>query len=428
MNLKDSQKYNQIFLNKKRIVIKIGSSLLVESINKNLNEQQLRQLNFRSNWLNSLAQNIAYLQQNFLPHNVEFIIVTSGAVAIGKNILNNATNWQNSLKNFTPNANKNFNNQNLLAQKQALAALGQIELMTNYRNIFSQSNLLVAQILLTASDCNNRASYKNVCNTIENLLSRNIIPIINENDSVAIDEIKIGDNDRLAARVAQISNANLLILFSDINGLYTQNPQINPNATLIEKIDKIDKNIESLAGNSISQVGTGGMITKITAAKMATASNCGVIITSGKENDCLLQLFLQDSGKKFSFFLAQNKASQKKISGNKSKKISQTKKNWLSGIINCKGKIFIDKNAKIAIQSKKNSLLLVGVEAVQGAFKNGDAVAIFDNENCHIGNGISNYNSAEINNILQNKVQIKSQIGQKKLKPEIINLEYLVIF
>lgn len=251
--------------NYKKIVVKIGSSLLVEN-------GKLRQ-----KWLENFSDNIA----NLIAQNVEIVIVTSGAIALGKNNL--VTKKTLSLE-----------------EKQAAAAVGQIKLMLEYSKVFAEFNLNVAQILLTAADCNSRVRYINSQNTIATLLKNKIIPIINENDSVAVEEIKIGDNDRLASRVAQMISADLLILFSDIDGLYDKNPREFDDAKLISEIDKITKEIESMAGGSGSSVGTGGMITKIQAAKMAMLTNCQTIITSGLDFDSLKKLFSNE--KKFSIF------------------------------------------------------------------------------------------------------------------------------
>lgn len=402
---------NNIFNIKKRIVIKIGSSLLV------------RNGEFATNWLKSLSHDIANIQ-NANNHKIEFVIITSGAVALGKEYL---------VGNISHNANLS------LSQKQAAAAIGQIQLMSNYHNIFNDNNLKVAQILLTASDCNERQSYKNAINTITTLINHQFIPIINENDSVAVAEIKIGDNDRLAARVAQMIDADLLILFSDIDGLYSSNPRENINADFVKIVTKIDDKIESMAGNRGSDVGTGGMKTKIMAAKIANSSGCDVIITSGIDENCLSELsisrFINDisdynfqeidtannSDKKFTLF-------QSHKFFNKSKKISRTKKNWLTGLINLSCNIIINKCAVEAIKTKKNSLLPIGVIAVNGVFKAGEAIAILDNDGRHIGNGIVNYDSNEIKKILSQKTGDINKILGKVGKDEIINLEYLAIF
>lgn len=255
------------FQKKKRIVLKIGSSLIV------------KKSQIRNNWLNFLAQDIAKLSKNH-----EFIIVTSGAIALG--CFKMGFFQRDKLT---------------LSQKQAMSAIGQIYLMNKYCDIFKQVKLNVAQILLTASDCNSANRCQNFQNTIASLIDNKVIPIINENDSVAIDEIKIGDNDTLAANVAKITNANLMILLSDIDGLYSSNPHIDKNAKFIDKIEKIDEKIIKMAQNSISKVGTGGMITKIKSAKILAGTGCDTIITCGKDYHCLDNIF--NNKQRYSLFL-----------------------------------------------------------------------------------------------------------------------------
>ena len=327
--------------------------------------------------------------------------MSSGAVALGRNILN-------------------IKNKKLtLQEKQACASVGQIELMSLYKNYFAKLNLNVAQILLTASDCNSRERYLNCKNTIETLLEKKIIPIINENDSVAVDEIKIGDNDRLSARVAQMIEADLMILFSDIDGLYNDNPKINKDAQFIPQVEKINKDIEKMARGAVSQVGTGGMITKILAAKMAISSNCATIITSGIEQDALKKLI--SGNKKYTIFTS-NKSANKS-----SKHTSRAKKNWLSGFVNASGSIIVNEKAGETLKSKKVSLLAVGAVAVRGKFAKGDAVFIKDENLNHIASGISNYNSEDVKKILQkNSNEIKKILGNSA-KSELIHIDNLFV-
>jgi glutamate 5-kinase len=242
--------------NCRRLVIKIGSSLLVENGD------------LRKNWLKKFSADIAKLLQE----GHEIIVVSSGAIALGRTIL------KPSSKTLS------------LEEKQAAAAIGQIGLMSFYRDFFKKLNVDVAQILLTGPDCDNAERRNNCKNTISTLLKNGIVPIINENDSVAVDEIKIGDNDRLAARVAQMSEADVMILFSDIDGLYDKNPKTHSDAKFIAEVQKITKQIEEMAGGAVSAVGTGGMVTKILAAKMLSDSKCDAIITSGIAEHALKKL------------------------------------------------------------------------------------------------------------------------------------------
>ncbi len=241
---------------KKRIILKIGSSLLINNKKVNIS------------WLDSLASNIKELSNEY-----EFIIVSSGAISLGCNKLN-------LIKSDLS-----------IIEKQAIASIGQIYLMDKYCEIFSKYKLLIAQILLTYSDCNSVNRKQNFQNTLQELLSRNIIPIINENDAISFDEIKIGDNDTLSAYIANISSADNLILFSDVDGLYNKNPHLNSDASHIPIVNNISSEITKMASKSISKDGTGGMITKLQAAKIVEKSNCSTIITSGLMHNCLSDLF-----------------------------------------------------------------------------------------------------------------------------------------
>jgi len=241
---------------RRRIILKIGSSLLINNKKVNIS------------WLDSLASNIKELNNKY-----EFIIVSSGAISLGCNKLN-------------------LIKSNLsIIEKQAIASIGQIYLMDKYCEIFSKYELLIAQILLTYSDCNSVNRKQNFQNTLQELLARNIIPIINENDAISVDEIKIGDNDTLSAHIANISNADNLILFSDVDGLYSSNPHLNSDACHVPIVNNISCDITKMASNSISKEGTGGMITKLQAAKIVEKSNCSTIITSGLMHNCLSDLF-----------------------------------------------------------------------------------------------------------------------------------------
>jgi glutamate 5-kinase len=363
---------------RKRIVIKIGSSLLVE-------DGQVRK-----KWLKGFVADIADLSSK----NVKIVIVSSGAIALGKAFL------------------KSKREKLSLGEKQAAAAIGQIQLMSFYRNSLSKCNLDVAQILLTAADCNSRKRYLNAKNTIDTLLKNGLIPIINENDTVAVDEIKIGDNDRLAARVAQMISADLLILFSDINGLYDKNPKTNKDAKFVPKVMKITKNIEEMAGGAVSSVGTGGMVTKIKAAKMAADASCDTIITNGLVDKPLKKLL--DGKQDYTIFPSKNSS-------------TKSRKKWLAGFLNAKGEVIVNLCAKEALMSKTNSLLPVGVTKISGKFEKGDAVFIKDEEGRHIASGISNYSSLEARKIIGKKSKdIKKLLG-KDAKSELVHIDDMVV-
>jgi glutamate 5-kinase len=364
--------------NKKRLVIKIGSSLLVE-------KGELRE-----KWLNNFTKDVAALIKN----NQQIIIVTSGAIALGRSDL------------------KTKNSKLSLEEKQAAAAIGQIQLMSFYRDSFKKLDINVAQILLTASDCNSRERYLNCQNTIETLLKNKVIPIINENDSIAVDEIKVGDNDRLAARVAQMSSSDLMILFSDIDGLYDANPKTNKDAKLIKEVFAINDEIEKMAGTAVSDVGTGGMITKIMAVKMLENSGCDSVITSGIEVGSLKKLILEKQN--FTIFYS------RKNSKNQRRK-------WLSGFLNLKSGVIVNKCAVEALKNKKISLLPIGIIDVVGDFKKGDAIFIRDEKSRQIASGISNYSSFDVAKVLEKKSSEVKEILGNNTKDEVVHIDNLVV-
>lgn len=364
---------------KKRIVIKIGSSLLVAGGK------------LRKKWLKNFVRNLADLSKE----GFEIIIVSSGSVALGKGILEVKDKDNISLE-----------------EKQAAAAIGQIQLMSSYRDLFREFDVNVAQILMTAADCNSRTRYLNSTNTVETLIENKIIPIINENDSMAVDEIKIGDNDRLAARVAQVVSADILVLFSDIDGLYNENPKTNKKAKLIPEVRSITKSIEAMAGGAGSSVGTGGMTTKIMAAKMLINSGCDTVITNGYPENALNKIM--DGSQNFTIFYSK-------------KKSIKSRKNWIAGILNVKGSVVIDALAKTALLTKENSLLPVGVLSVSGEFKKGAVILIKDETNHQIASGISNYSSANLKKILLKKTSEVKKILGKSAERELVHIDNLVV-
>ncbi len=372
------------FSSKNRIVIKIGSSLLVDNAG------------LREKWLKHFIADIAQLVEK---NKIEVILVTSGAIALGKVTLN---------KSLAKTANSKL----ALQQKQAAAAIGQIHLMSHYQEIFAKQNLQVAQILLTASDCNHKERFINAQNTISCLLQNQVIPIINENDTVAVDEIKIGDNDRLAARVAQMVSANLLILLSDIDGLYTANPNTDKSAQLIKEVEKINKEIEDMAGDAVSGVGTGGMITKIKAAKMAAIVGCQTIITSGKLDGAISKLFSNQQN--YTLFHADNMA-------------TKPSKKWLAGSINAKGEIIVNNCAKEALITKKTSLLPIGAVKIIGDFAAKEVVFIKDETGFHIATGVASYSSIDAKKIIGKNSSEVQQLFGKDAKKDLVHLDRMII-
>lgn len=364
--------------NKKKLVVKIGSSLLVA-------DGKLRE-----KWLKNFAENVAEL----IEKKIEITIVSSGAIALGRAAL------------------KVSDRKLSLEEKQAAAAIGQIQLMSFYRDAFKKFNLNVAQILLTAADCNARDRYINCKNTIETLLKNRVIPIINENDSVAVDEIKIGDNDRLAARVAQMISADAMILFSDIDGLYDKNPKVEKNARLIPQVFEITKEIEMMAQGATSLVGTGGMITKILAAKMLVNSGCDAVITNGTKNNALKNLVAEKEN--CTIFYSK-------------KKSEKSRKQWLSGFLNAKGEVVVNQCAALALRSKKISLLPIGVIAVRGNFEKGEAVFVKDELGSRVASGISNYSANDVKKILEKKSAEVKKIFGSSAKKEVIHADNLVV-
>lgn len=365
--------------NKKRIVIKIGSSILInkESVKKR--------------WLRSFVDDVHWLyKQGF-----EVVIVSSGAIALGRKYF----------KKLPTNED--------VQTKKAAAAIGQIQLMSHYQEFFRKKRINVAQIILTSQDCDERKRYLSSKKTIGKLLDNKIIPIINENDSLVVAGTKIGDNDRLAARIVQMISADILVLLSDVNGLYNKNPNINKDARFISEVTKITKDIENFASKSTSTVGTGGMKTKILAAKMLVDSGCETIIASGIQNHSLADIF--KAKKDFTIFYSNKKSS------------INSRKKWLSGFLNVSGKVIINEFAKKALLTTSASLLPVGVIKIKGNFKKKDAILIEDEEGNHIATGVSNYSSVDSAKIvLKNSTQVKKIIG-KGAKSELVHIDNLVI-
>ncbi len=367
---------NDFLKNSKKIVIKIGSSLLIKK-----NE-------FNSDWLQNFIEDIIFLKKN----KIEVLIVTSGAVSLGKKYL------RIDKKKIKIN------------EKQAFAACGQVILMNNFKKSFAKKKIKVAQILLTYSDTEDRRKSLNSRETIFELLKYNIIPVINENDTVATDELKFGDNDRLAARVSQIVSADKLFLLSDVDGLYTKNPKIDKQAELLVEINEIDENHIKMAGNYTNIYGTGGMQTKVEAAKIATGSGCDTVICNGiKKNP--IQSFLKK--KIGTLFLS------------KVKKESGFKK-WLAGTIKVTGNLVIDDGAKKAIINGA-SILPRGVKKISGNFFKGDIIEVNDMNGNKLGKGVTYYDSEELKVIMGRKTtEIKKLLGYEG-REEIIHRDYLTL-
>lgn len=368
--------------NSKLIIIKIGSSLLIK--NKKFNKKKL----------NEIILDILELRRK----RINIIIVASGAVALGKDYLNVDKSKKTSI-----------------SEKQALASCGQSLLMKNFIDSFEKKKIKVAQILITSSDTEDRERSLNARDTISILLKSNIIPIINENDSVSNEEIKFGDNDRLAARVAQISNADFLILLSDVDGLYDKDPTVYKKARLIKKVKKIDKKLIETLTSHTNEFGSGGMKTKVQAAQIALNSGCNTIITSGKVKRPITQI-IKKSNENFTWFTPKE---------NKSKN-NNLFKNWLAGSIKVYGTLVIDDGAYIALKNGA-SLLPSGVLSVSGKFKSGDIIEIATKNKKVVARGIVSYNFKEAKLISGKKsFQIEKILGYLG-KEEIIHRDYMTL-
>ena len=335
-----------------RIVVKIGSSLLVDSA-----------LGLKQEWLDSLVDDLS----TFHARGCEVLLVSSGAIALGRKVLNMP---DRPLR---------------LDENQAAASVGQIELSRSFSQSLRRHNLVASQILLTLSDTEGRESrrtYLNARDTIARLLKLGSVPVINENDTIATSEIRYGDNDRLAARVATMMGADLLVLLSDIDGLYSAPPSVNADAKFIDCVESITPEIEQMAGKEGSELSRGGMVTKIEAAKITTRSGTSMIITSGKELNPLSNLL---SGCRSTLFL--------------SGEGSSSRKKWIAGQLETSGSITIDSGALKALNSGK-SLLPAGVIKVEGNFSRGDTIAILDESGIIVARGLIGYDSTDAKLIL----------------------------
>ena len=361
-----------------RVVIKIGSRLLLDLENNGINER----------FIDNLSQSIAQLKEM----GKEIVLVSSGAVGAGMGTLG-----------YEERPKK-------LENAQACASVGQIKLMHTYEKYFQNLGLHVGQILLSADDFRDRTRYLNICQTIHSLLTHNITPIINENDSVATEEIKVGDNDKLSADVTHFLEADALIIFTDEDGLYDKNPKEHSNAKLISFVDKITPEIEALAGKSGSKVSTGGMKSKLVAIKQATDAGCHCILANGFK---FLPHHIFQGQSIGTFFMG----SPERV---------PSKKRWLSFVSKPKGVLVVDHGGINAITQKQSSLLSVGVKEVQGFFSKDDLIEITSEEGEVVARGQTNFNSEDIKRFKGLKSQeIVNIIGTSAT--EIVHKDKLVI-
>ncbi len=366
-----------------RIVVKLGTNLLTDSTGQ-----------LDHDIMSKLVIQVAGLHRQGL----ELLIVSSGAIAAGRHKLG----LTRELKG--------------IPYRQVLSSVGQSRLMQAYEQLFGKHGITVAQALLAKTDLADRAGYLNTRNTLLALLELRVLCIVNENDVVAVDEIqeaKFGDNDNLSAMVANLVDADLLIMLTDTAGLYTADPQLSPDARLIPQVEVIDAEIECLAADTPSRMGTGGMATKIEAAKLATASGITVVIANGNEPDVISRLAAGEAiGTRFL-----------PTSSN-----LESRKRWMLSGLSTRGKLIVDTGAALALKKQKRSLLAAGIKSVEGDCERGDIVNIYDTGGSHLGCGIINYGSADINTIKGvHSGQIVSLLGYD-YGAEVVHRNNLVIF
>ncbi len=370
--------YEKFFKNFNRIIIKVGSSLLVDP-----HLGKIREV-----WMESLAQNIAALMEI----EKEVLIVSSGAIALGRGSLNLME--------------KNLE----LQESQASASIGQIALAHAWQSVLAKKNVKCAQILLSPDDTETRRRHLNARATISTLLKFKVIPVINENDTVTTTEIRFGDNDRLAARVAQMTSSDLLILLSDVDGLYDSDPRINKNASHISKVDDISHKIMGMAGSANYEYASGGMVTKLEAAKITRIAGCAMIICNGEKLSPLYNLV--EGGKHTLFEVNQTPLS--------------ARKSWIAAGINIVGNVTLDDGAIKAL-SRGSSILPAGVTNISGPFERGDLIDVLDKKGEKIASGLSAYASEEVKLIAGNKTdKIRSILGYAG-RHELIHRDDLVL-
>jgi glutamate 5-kinase len=362
----------------KRLVVKIGSALLVDP----------QTFEIRRAWLDALADDVARARAR----GQEVLIVTSGAVASGRARLGLTSR---SLR---------------LAEKQAAAAVGQIRLAHLYQETLARHGIAVAQILLTRADTEERRRHLNARATIEELLSLGAVPVINENDTVTTAEIRFGDNDRLAARVAGMISADTLVLLSDIDGLYTADPRGNPGARHLAEVHELTPEIVAMAGPPVPGISSGGMVTKLAAARIAMAAGCRMIIAKG---DAFHPLSAIEAGAPCTWFLA-------------SAEPLTARKRWIAGSVAPVGAVIIDEGAAVALADGR-SLLPAGVVAVEGAFERGDAVLVRARDGSILARGLSAYASTDVQRLRGHKSsEIEALLGYRG-RDEIIHRDDLVV-
>jgi len=362
----------------KLVVIKIGSALLVDPDSGTL----------RRTWLESLCADVAVLRRE----GKNVILVSSGAIALGRRALKLRSG---PLK---------------LEESQAAAAAGQVRLAEAYADILAGADIVAAQILLTLGDTEERRRYLNARATLKTLIALGSIAVINENDTVATAEIRYGDNDRLAARVASMMEADLLILLSDVDGLYTSDPARDAAAAHVAEVDAITPQVEAMAGDTLSGVGRGGMASKLAAAKIATAAGCDVIIAKGSSEHPIAGI---RSGARTSRFAANGTP-------------AAARKRWIAGVLKPQGTLIIDAGAAKALADGK-SLLPAGIRQIDGRFERGDAVVVKDHSGREIARGLAAYGAGDAERIAgKRSLEIEAILGYRG-RDEMIHRDDLAL-
>ena len=362
----------------RRIVVKVGSSLLVD---------QARGAVKRA-WLEALADDIAGLHRE----GRDVLVVSSGSIALGRTVLKLP---RGVLK---------------LEDSQAAAAVGQIELARTWAKALSDRGMTAGQILVTLNDTEERRRYLNARETLARLLAFRAVPIINENDTVATTEIRYGDNDRLAARVATMASADLLVLLSDIDGLYTAPPHLDPQATLIRVVPRVTAEIEAMAGGAASEFSRGGMFTKIEAAKISTTGGTHMVIADGRVENPIAKIA---AGANCTWFLTPSNP-------------VTARKKWIAGSLEPRGAVHVDAGAARALYSGR-SLLPAGVRRIEGVFERGDCVLLRDESGGEIGRGLVAYDASEATQLIgRNSRDIEAVLGAPG-RAEMIHRDDMVL-
>lgn len=362
----------------RRVVVKIGSTVISDRDGLEIST------------INALSRDVC----NLLERRYEVVLVSSGAVAAGKKDLGIA------------------GRPHTIPLKQAAAAIGQSRLMRAYKDAFREHGRLVAQVLLTRDDLANRRRYLNARNTLMTLLEHRVTPVINENDTVVVDEIRFGDNDNLSAMVTNLLEADLLVILSDVDGLYEHDPGRDPDARLLPLVERINEKVEAMAGGSGTVLGTGGMATKIKAAKRATLGGVATVIVNGRAPDILSRVL--DGEELGTYFLpARDKMA--------------ARKHWIAFAKKPRGKLFVDQGAKQALVESGKSLLPSGIKGLEGGFDRGDAVRLCDLSGEEFAKGVINYSVGELVRIIGHKTSEIEAILGYKYGDEVVHRDNLVL-